>query len=123
MMPSRGWKARPAKGLSASCLLYWWCMWCSDLQPQDQIWQRIPLGCVHRMLAWVWCPSAPIMSDLHIVAGMGSVMLLAGMTSPELAAQPDTGCTLMRRVDSTKHEAMLSSQCSPGVPHLVQEVE
>jgi hypothetical protein len=32
MMPSRGWKARPAKGLSASCLLYWWCMWCSDLR-------------------------------------------------------------------------------------------
>lgn len=31
MMPSRGWNARPAKGLSASCLLYWWCMWCSDL--------------------------------------------------------------------------------------------
>ena len=42
MMPSRGWKARPAKGLSASCLLYWWCMWCSDLQPHNQPWHRKP---------------------------------------------------------------------------------
>lgn len=41
MMPSRGWKARPAKGLSASCLLYWWCMWCSDLRAGSRLGHAI----------------------------------------------------------------------------------